>query len=123
MRGNTIGAASTLIISAAAGVHAHSVDKPVFHVRSIMPTLLLCRPNSIPLPLQASHVQAPFVEQFTPDWTSRWTVSQATKQTPVGDEIMSYVGQWSVEEPEVVKGIDGDAGLVMSKPRSWLMSK
>lgn len=32
----------------------------------------------------------------------------------MGDEIMSYVGQWSVEEPEVVKGIDGDAGLVMS---------
>ncbi|KAJ9110732.1 hypothetical protein QFC20_002773 [Naganishia adeliensis] len=93
MRGNTIGAASTLIISAAAGVHASAAaEKPVF---------------------QASHVQAPFVEQFTPDWTSRWIVSQATKQTPVGDEIMSYVGQWSVEEPEVVKGIEGDAGLVM----------
>lgn len=28
---------------------------------------------------------------------------------------MSYVGQWSVEEPEVVKGIEGDAGLVMSE--------
>ena len=55
------------------------------------------------------------MEQFTPDWTSRWTVSQATKQTLVGDEIMSYVGKWSVEEPEVAKGIDGDEGLVMSK--------
>lgn len=28
---------------------------------------------------------------------------------------MSYVGKWSVEEPEVAKGIDGDEGLVMSK--------
>jgi hypothetical protein len=115
MRGNTIGAASTLIISAAAGVHAHSVEKPVFQVRTAPPF-----PNSGPdlmffTSIQPSHVQAPFVEQFTPDWTARWTVSQATKQTPVGDEIMSYVGHWSVEEPEVVKGIDGDAGLVMSE--------
>lgn len=57
------------------------------------------------------------MEQFTPDWTDRWTISQAVKQTPVGEEaaVMSYVGKWSVEEPEVAKGIEGDAGLVMSK--------
>lgn len=28
---------------------------------------------------------------------------------------MSYVGKWSVEEPEVLKGIEGDKGLVMSE--------
>lgn len=65
-------------------------------------------------PSQPTAVQAPFLEQFTSDWTSRWTVSQAMKQTPVGDETMSYVGKWSVEEPEVAKGIEGDEGLVMS---------
>lgn len=74
-------------------------------------TLVSC---SIPV-FHPSHIQAPFLEQFTPDWTSRWTVSQATKQSPVGDEqeVMSYVGKWNVEEPSIVKGIEGDEGLVM----------
>jgi hypothetical protein len=67
-------------------------------------------------PPQPTTLTAPFIEQFTPDWLSRWTVSKATKQTPVGDsEVMSYVGKWSVEEPTVLKGIEGDEGLVMSE--------
>jgi calnexin len=41
-------------------------------------------------------------------------VSKATKQTPVGDEIFSYVGTWAIEEPEVYPGIPGDTGLVLS---------
>jgi hypothetical protein len=42
MRGNTIGAASTLIISAAAGVHASAAaEKPVFQVRLVSLSLEL----------------------------------------------------------------------------------
>ncbi|WOO78697.1 Calnexin [Vanrija pseudolonga] len=60
-------------------------------------------------------LKAPFIEQFVEDLgpDSRWTVSQATKQTPVGDETFSYVGTWAVEEPEVFPGIKGDKGLVL----------
>jgi len=61
-----------------------------------------------------SNVNAPFIEQFTSQIpASRWTVSRATKQTPVGDETFSYVGSWAVEEPEVFPGIKGDMGLVL----------
>lgn len=91
MRGNLVTAGSVIAAVSAVGANAADV-KPVF---------------------KATEIKAPFLEQFTPDWTSRWTISQATKQTPVGDEIMSYVGKWSVEEPEVAKGIEGDEGLVM----------
>ena len=66
--------------------------------------------------LQPSSVDAVFIEQFQdPISQSRWTVSKATKQTPVGDEIFSYVGTWAVEEPEVFPGIKGDTGLVLSQ--------
>lgn len=60
---------------------------------------------------QATEVLASFVEQFTDDWSERWTPSEATKKTPVGGEIFSYVGQWKVEDPETVL-IEGDQGLV-----------
>ncbi|KAJ2917823.1 hypothetical protein MD484_g2580, partial [Candolleomyces efflorescens] len=56
-------------------------------------------------------VKAPFLEQFTDDWSSRWTPSEATKKTPVGGETFSYVGQWSVEDPSS-SFIEGDKGLV-----------
>lgn len=70
-------------------------------------------------PRQPASVKAPFLEQFNqPIADSRWTVSRATKQTPVGDETFSYVGVWSVEEPEVYPGIKGDTGLVLSVSRS-----
>lgn len=63
---------------------------------------------------QSSSIKAPFLEQFTtPIPQSRWTISRATKQTPVGDETFSYVGIWNVEEPEVFPGIKGDMGLVL----------
>lgn len=51
------------------------------------------------------------MEQFTPDWDTRWSPSSATKKQS-GGEVFSYVGQWSVEEPTVFPGIQGDTGLV-----------
>ena len=51
------------------------------------------------------------MEQFTSDWESRWSPSSATKEQQ-GGEVFSYVGKWSVEEPTVFPGLDGDTGLV-----------
>ncbi|TCD65476.1 hypothetical protein EIP91_002594 [Steccherinum ochraceum] len=59
----------------------------------------------------ATSIKAPFLEQFTDDWTDRWTPSEATKKTPVGGETFSYVGKWEVEDPET-SVIEGDKGLV-----------
>ena len=56
---------------------------------------------------------APFFEQFTDDWKSRWTVSKAKKDDPKTDEDWAYVGEWSVEEPLAFPGIVGDKGLVV----------
>ncbi|KAG8876267.1 hypothetical protein FRB97_004309 [Tulasnella sp. 331] len=56
-------------------------------------------------------IKASFLEQFTDDWSSRWSPSEATKKTPVGGETFSYVGEWSVEEPSEII-IKGDKGLV-----------
>ncbi|TRM61557.1 Calreticulin family-domain-containing protein [Schizophyllum amplum] len=60
---------------------------------------------------QSTEIKAPFIEQFTDDWSSRWTPSEATKKTPVGGETFSYVGEWQVEEPSI-SVIEGDLGLV-----------
>lgn len=54
---------------------------------------------------------------------SRWTVSRATKQTPVGDEIFSYVGTFAIEEAEVYPGIKGDTGLVLSQSLPLLVKR
>jgi len=51
------------------------------------------------------------LEQFTDDWDSRWRVSHAKKENT--EEEWAYVGTWSVEEPTVLRGIDGDKGLVL----------
>ncbi|KAE8148295.1 Calreticulin family-domain-containing protein [Aspergillus avenaceus] len=61
-------------------------------------------------------LKAPFLEQFTDDWDSRWTPSHAKKQDSQSEEDWAYVGEWSVEEPSVFKGIDGDKGLVVKNP-------
>ncbi|KZO91876.1 Calreticulin-domain-containing protein [Calocera viscosa TUFC12733] len=78
---------STVLIAASAVV---AQDKPVF---------------------EATSIKAPFIEQFTEDYSERWTPSEATVQTPVGGETFSYVGQWSVEDPSTPI-IVGDKGLV-----------
>ncbi|KAI9679987.1 MAG: hypothetical protein M1817_005002 [Caeruleum heppii] len=64
-----------------------------------------------------SKVKAPFFEQFTDDWDSRWSASHAKKEqdknSEKADEEWAYVGTWSVEEPTVLKGIEGDKGLTV----------
>ncbi|KAH7025549.1 calnexin [Macrophomina phaseolina] len=56
-------------------------------------------------------INAPFFEQFTDDWQERWKESHAKKENT--EEEWAYVGTWSVEEPSVFKGIEGDKGLVI----------
>jgi len=56
-------------------------------------------------------VENGFVEQFSDDWSERWTPSEATKKTPVGGETFSYVGKWEVEDA-AISVIEGDKGLV-----------
>jgi calnexin len=61
-------------------------------------------------------LKAPFLEQFTDDWETRWKRSNAKKDDPKSDEDWAYVGEWAVEEPTVFKGIEGDKGLVVKNP-------
>lgn len=61
-------------------------------------------------------LKAPFLEQFTDDWDTRWTPSHAKKEDSKSDEEWQYVGEWSVEEPTVFPGISGDKGLVLKNP-------
>jgi len=61
-------------------------------------------------------IKAPFVEQFTDDWSSRWTLSKAKKDDPKTEEDWRYVGEWSVEEASVYPAIVGDKGLVVKNP-------
>ena len=63
--------------------------------------------------MQPSKLKAPFLEQFTDDWEKRWKPSHAKKDTKGTDEEWAYVGEWSVEEPTVYKGMEGDKGLVI----------
>jgi calnexin len=63
--------------------------------------------------LQPTKLKAPFLEQFTDDWEDRWKPSHAKKDVKADDEEWAYVGTWSVEEPSVLKGMEGDKGLVI----------
>ncbi|KAJ5898976.1 Calnexin [Penicillium taxi] len=63
-----------------------------------------------------SALKAPFLEQFTDDWESRWKPSHAKKEDSKSEEDWAYVGEWAVEEPSVFKAIDGDKGLVVKNP-------
>lgn len=64
---------------------------------------------------QPTTLKAPFLEQFTDDWATRWTQSRAKKEDK-SEEEWAYVGEWAVEEPSVLKGIEGDKGLVVKNP-------
>ncbi|KAF9437775.1 hypothetical protein BGZ76_011161 [Entomortierella beljakovae] len=59
---------------------------------------------------QSTLIKAPFLEQFSDNWTERWHASHAKKES-VNDGD-SYIGQWVVEEPQVFPGLKGDLGLV-----------
>ncbi|KAI4163848.1 MAG: hypothetical protein LQ342_002621 [Letrouitia transgressa] len=63
-----------------------------------------------------SDVKAPFFEQFTDGWDTRWQPSHAKKEDSKTDEDWAYVGTWAAEEPHVLKGIEGDKGLVVKNP-------
>ncbi|KAI7157187.1 Calnexin [Hortaea werneckii] len=82
--------ASSSVASVVESATSSVVDKPTF-----TPTTL----------------KAPFLEQFTDDWKSRWQASNAKKENT--EEEWQYVGTWNVEEPSVLRGIDGDKGLVL----------
>lgn len=99
-----------------------SADQSVFKVSPLQTLMNAPKPHPVlTLTPKPSSVDAVFVEQFQdPITQSRWTISKATKQTPVGDEIFSYVGTWAVEEPEVFPGLKGDTGLVLSECFNWL---
>lgn len=58
-------------------------------------------------------MEAPFLEQFTEGWESRWVPSHAKKEDSKSEDDWAYVGNWAVEEPSVFKGIEGDKGLVV----------
>lgn len=58
-------------------------------------------------------MKAPFLEQFGDDWSSRWTPSHAKKADSKSEEDWTYVGEWAVEEPTVLNGMNGDKGLVV----------
>jgi len=87
---------------------------------AILPALALCAlADELPTadrpafsPYAGNSRSDAFIEQFTDDWTSRWSPSEATKKTPVGGETMSYVGKWEVKEPTVFPGLVGDKALV-----------
>ncbi|KAF9365748.1 hypothetical protein BGX34_008481 [Mortierella sp. NVP85] len=63
-----------------------------------------------------STIKAPFLEQFTQNWSDRWTASEATKKTESQEEVFSYSGIWEVQEPTVYPGLKGDLGLVAKSP-------
>jgi calnexin len=61
-------------------------------------------------------MKAPFLEQFTDDWDTRWKPSHAKKEKEKGstsEDEWAYVGNWAVEEPTVFSGMVGDKGLVV----------
>ena len=62
--------------------------------------------------LKATAITAPFLEQFTSDWKSRWVVSAAKKVIDgVEDEaLLRYVGEWALVEPKSTR-IPRDTGM------------
>ncbi|EZF33950.1 hypothetical protein H101_02494 [Trichophyton interdigitale H6] len=101
--------ASLLLSSIVLVGSAHGADEePVTEKKE---TSSIERPTFVP-----TAIKAPFLEQFTDKWDSRWSVSHAKKEDAKSDEEWAYVGEWSVEEPTVFKGIEGDKGLVVKNP-------
>ncbi|KAI6250183.1 Calnexin [Erysiphe necator] len=76
--------------------------------------------SSTPLPIfTPSTIKAEFVEQFLENWSDIWKPSHAkkdTKDSAKSNEEWAYVGEFSVEEPIIFKGMEGDKGLVLKTP-------
>ncbi|KAF9283117.1 hypothetical protein BGZ68_005541 [Mortierella alpina] len=109
----TLGLMGLIALSSAVSmVHAHE-EQVEFHApgeaEKSVPALELPA-------FKPSSIKAPFLEQFAQNWSDRWTASEATKETTTEGEVFSYVGQWSVEEPTVYPGLQGDLGLVAKSP-------
>ncbi|KAG8623345.1 hypothetical protein KVT40_008321 [Elsinoe batatas] len=66
----------------------------------------IVKPSFTPITLKA-----PFLEQFTDDWETRWKVSHAKKEGT--EEEWQFSGTWAVEEPKELHAIEGDKGLVL----------
>ncbi|OJJ57546.1 hypothetical protein ASPSYDRAFT_32691 [Aspergillus sydowii CBS 593.65] len=95
---------SALVSSASLMGYAHAAeDEAAPDAASVVE-----RPTFTP-----TELKAPFLEQFTDDWQSRWNPSHAKKEDSKSEEDWAYVGEWAVEEPSVFKGIEGDKGLVV----------
>ncbi|KAL3464683.1 Calreticulin family-domain-containing protein [Aspergillus heterothallicus] len=94
---------SALVSSASLMGYAHAAEDETAAESSIVE-----RPSFTP-----TTIEAPFLEQFTDDWQERWAPSHAKKEDSKSDEDWAYIGEWSVEEPTVFKGIEGDKGLVV----------
>ncbi|TKX23472.1 calnexin-like protein [Elsinoe australis] len=75
-------------------------------VSSAVASTPIVKPSFTPVSLKA-----PFLEQFTDDWETRWKVSHSKKEGT--EEEWQYVGTWSVEEPKELHSIEGDKGLVL----------
>ncbi|OCK80703.1 calnexin-like protein [Lepidopterella palustris CBS 459.81] len=103
MRFSVLGAA----ILSAAFVRADVADKLEDASSSV--SSAVSKPKFTPTTLKA-----PFLEQFTDDWESRWKPSHAKKENDKStEEEWAYVGTWAVEEPSVLNGMEGDKGLVI----------
>lgn len=90
---------------AAAVVRAEDASSPEVESSS---SAAVAKPTFTPTKLKA-----PFLEQFTDDWESRWKPSHAKKDVKADDEEWAYVGTWAVEEPSVLKGMEEDKGLII----------
>lgn len=106
--------ASALVLSSA-GAFADEIDDALGDAAASVAApsataSAIVKPQFTPL----AGIKAPLFEQFTSGWEKRWIPSKAKKEVEKGaDEEWAYVGKWAVEEPEVLKGIEGDEGLVV----------
>ncbi|KAI9851759.1 MAG: hypothetical protein M1838_002836 [Thelocarpon superellum] len=110
--------ASTLVSSATLLGHVRAEEADAAEAASSSVTSSTSTSTSIERPtFTPSTFKAPFFEQFTEGWESRWAPSHAKKEldqsSDKAEEEWAYDGTWSVEEPHVFKGIDGDEGLVV----------
>lgn len=99
-------AAALLALGCYAAVARAQDDEASSVVESATSSLDVSLPTFTP-----TNLKAPFLEQFTDGWDSRWKASHAKKENT--EEEWQFVGTWEVEEPTVFKGIAGDKGLVL----------